>query len=91
MRYWFSNIMRRLEKEPEAPVNVRLTWPDGRTVPLECVYGGVKEGQHVWLGAYPLAAPTVRHPSELAGMHVDYDSMPDHSQLVFSAVGLIAP
>ena len=37
MKYWFRNIMRRLEREPEAPVNVRLTWPNGQTVPIECV------------------------------------------------------
>lgn len=91
MKYWFRNIMRRLEREPEAPVNVRLTWPNGQTVPIECVPDGVKDGRRVWHGVYPLAAPPVRHPLELASMRVDYDHMPDDAMLIIKATGTIEP
>lgn len=31
-----------------APENVRIVYPDGREVPCELVYAGVREGAHVW-------------------------------------------
>ena len=66
---------------------MRLTWPNGQTVPVETVHGGVEDGEHMWVVAYPLAAPTVQHPNELAGTRIDFDTMPDHSHVVIKAVG----
>lgn len=34
---------------PDPPVNVRLVYADGTTVPVECTYEGVDgEGIHAW-------------------------------------------
>ena len=33
---------------PPAPERVEVVYPDGHTVPLECVYLGRERGMHVW-------------------------------------------
>lgn len=38
---------------PIPPENVRIEYPGGRTVPLQCRYEGVVDGVHVWTAIVP--------------------------------------
>jgi hypothetical protein len=57
-------------RAPVPPRNVRVLYPDGREVPVECVYAGRERGQHVWTAAAPAC---VRFE---AGMAVLMDPLP---------------
>lgn len=35
--------------EPPMPQGVRAVMQDGREIPLECVYDGVRDGKHLWV------------------------------------------
>lgn len=55
----------RLRREPVPPQGVRLEFPDGHTIPLECRYDGVVDGAHLWTAVItvrvdPRAMPAVR-------------------------------
>lgn len=44
---------------PTPPVNVRVEYPDGRLLPVDCVYEGIVDGLHSWrvvLEPVPLGA-----------------------------------
>lgn len=44
---------RRRPRDPEPPQDVRLELPDGRRIPVECVYVGLIGGQHTWEAVTP--------------------------------------
>ena len=50
---------------PEPPVNVRLLLTDGTEVPVDTVYIGVQDGQHVW---QVVAGPPIE---QVASLHID--------------------
>jgi hypothetical protein len=63
-------VSRWRRRAPVPPRNVRVLYPDGREVPVECVYAGRERGQHVWTAAAPAC---VRFE---AGMAVLMDPLP---------------
>jgi hypothetical protein len=60
---------------PEPPTNVRVIYPDGRTLPLECVYDGWDPvaGRHLWI-------VTAELPLQL-GMRIACDRLPAKTRI----------
>lgn len=46
---------RQVNETPMAPQNVRITMADGSTIPVEVIYKGKFDGQHLWVASYPIA------------------------------------
>ena len=63
------------EQQPELPEGVRVIYPDGREVPLECRYEGVdKNGLHVWM-----AVLVVPHED---GMRLAVSTLPSRTRIL---------
>lgn len=45
--------LRILKASPVPPEDVRLVYPDGTEVPVECRYDGVVDGLHHWSAVTP--------------------------------------
>ncbi len=68
----------RFRKPPRPPENVRVEYPDGRVVPVECVYRGRRGGVHEWEAVLLVAAEP--------GMRVCVDVLPPRTSVVLTAV-----
>jgi hypothetical protein len=69
--------MRSLRRSlPTPPTNVQLHYPDGRAVPVECVYDGEKDGQHVWRMVLPETFDL-----ELEALRVTCETLPARTSL----------
>lgn len=69
-------------RPPEPPKNVRLLYPDGTVVPVECVYDGRdRDGIHVWR----IVLPEAIRPYYLAGgrFAVSIDELPARTTVAF--------
>lgn len=44
----------RSSQQPQPPTNVRAVLADGRVIPLDCVYEGRRDGQHLWVAVWVL-------------------------------------
>lgn len=67
--------------QPTPPTNVRLNYPDGRTVPVECVYDGKDgDGIHGWRMVFPEALD----PELVAGrLSISVEILPAKTALYF--------
>lgn len=72
-------LLRR--SQPIPPSNVQLSYPDGRAVPIECVYDGEKDGQHVWT----MVLPDPLSEADLAAgrLKITADTLPAKTSLRF--------
>lgn len=52
---FFSRRLRALTAGPQPPENVRVVLDDGREIPVECVYAGVRDGLHEWVAVHRTA------------------------------------
>lgn len=60
---------------PDEPVNVHVTYPDGRVRPLDCIYVGIVDDVHMW-------EALLDDPLELClGLQIGYDVLPPHTGL----------
>jgi hypothetical protein len=48
-------LRARSARPPTPPRSVRIWFPDGRVVPVECVYSGTEDGTHIWTMVVPSA------------------------------------
>jgi hypothetical protein len=74
--------MRLLRRsEPVPPSNVQLHYPDGRAVPVECVYDGEEDGQHAWTMVLPEAIN--RADLETGRLSITVETLPAKTSLAF--------
>lgn len=62
---------------PVPPTNVRAVLDDGTVIPCDCVYKGVRSGQHLWATVNPIPLSRL--------VRIDADTRPAHTTL---AVGV---
>jgi hypothetical protein len=70
-------LRRGRKVEPRPPANVRVEYPDGRVVPLECVYLGDRGGLHTWAAVLVVEAED--------GMRLCCDALPPRTGVVVAA------
>lgn len=77
VRAWWSHRRRT----PTPPVNLRATYPDGRTIPMECVY----RGRHGGLDHWEVISPEMVWYEP--GMRVRFDELPAGTNLAIPLRG----
>jgi hypothetical protein len=78
---WVVAVRRLTRRRPplRPPENVRIIYPDGQVVPVECVYQGwdTTEGVHEWVAVCPVRLEW--------GMRVCYDVLPARTSVTVAA------
>lgn len=62
-------------------VHLGATWlhPEGRHIPVECVYAGPgDQGQHVWVATWPIQLSDARRA------HITVDELPDNTDVTLT-------
>jgi len=60
-------------QSPKPPENVRIEYRNGTVVPLELVYVGIENGEHVW--------EVVNPPELLLGWRIAVDRLPEKTSI----------